>query len=359
MRILNREDAIAAALGGTVLGGGGGGSRSAGEANGIIAVEEGSVQLYSIEEMQDDDIVLTVSGVGAPAAKESYVSIDDYVTTIILFQEKFNQKVKGIITNECGGNATLNGWIQAARLHLALVDAPCNGRAHPTGIMGSMSLQKQENFISQQVAVGGNPKHNRRVKVMVEGALTNSAALIRQASIVAGGAVAVARNPLPVRYIRNHAALGAITQSIELGKKMMAAKCAGVSMPDAAAEYLNGKILASGVVKKLVIETVNGFDVGHVEISTSQGLFEVSFWNEYMTLELAGTRVGTFPDLIMTFNSDTGEPVTTAEIEVEMKIDVLHVAKEFLILGSAMNDRELYDALETAVHKEIIKYHFR
>ena len=36
----------------------------------------------------------------------------------------------GIITNEMGRKAVPNGWVLAA-VTVCLIDAPCNGRAHP------------------------------------------------------------------------------------------------------------------------------------------------------------------------------------------------------------------------------------
>ncbi len=36
--------------------------------------------------------------------------------------------------------------------------------------------------------------------------------------------------------------------------------------------------------------------------------FEMTFWNEYMTLEKDGERYATFPDLIMTLDAKTARP---------------------------------------------------
>lgn len=133
---LNREILKYALMGGTILGGGGGGSRELGKEAAGIALEYGELNLVDIHEVADDTLIVTASAVGTPAAVEKYVKPRDYVRTIEILQENTGLKIGGIITNENGGAATVNGWIQAAILGIPIIDAPCNGRAHPTGTMG-------------------------------------------------------------------------------------------------------------------------------------------------------------------------------------------------------------------------------
>ena len=83
---------------------------------------------------------------------------------------------------------------------------------------------------------------------------------------------------------------------------------------------------------------------------------EMTFWNEYMTLESGGKRLYTFPDLIMSFDKDTGMPVTTAEIKKDMDIVIVGTKKENLKLGAGMFDEELLKKIEPVVNKEILKY---
>jgi DUF917 family protein len=355
-RILTKEDAVAAALGGAVLGGGGGGSRFLGEQLGQQAVATGMVELVPIEAMADDAVLLTVSAVGAPAAPYAFASAADYVRTVSRFAECFNCKPAGIITNECGGNATLNGWLQAAALGIPVVDAPCNGRAHPTGVMGAMSLQRQEGFVSQQIGIGGNPERGSHLETIVSGSLEQASNMIRRASVEAGGLVAVARNPVTAAYAKQHAALGAISQSIELGRRMLAAQQQGKDIPSAAAAFLGGTVCIHGRIEHLRLETKNGFDVGTYNVINGRHFMELTFWNENMTLNVGNTRLATFPDLIMTFLTDTGMPVTSAEIREGMEVTVLYTDKSHIRLGSGLRDQELYEVAEQAVGRDIISY---
>jgi len=355
-RILTKQDATAAALGGAVLGGGGGGSRFLGERLGLQAIDTGTVKLVPIEEIPDNAILLTVSAVGAPAALNACVTDTDYVNTVQRFAASFDCKPAGIITNECGGNATLNGWIQAATLHLPLVDAPCDGRAHPTGVMGAMSLQRQKGFVSRQVAIGGNRAKGSYLETIIRGSLEHASQIIRCTSIEAEGLVAVARNPVTAAYAKEHAAIGAIEQSISLGKVMLAVQNQEADIVASAVNFLHGVICMTGRIQHLKLETKNGFDVGTYQVTNERQSVELTFWNENMTLTLNDIRLATFPDLIMTFLTDTGMPVTSSEVRENMKITVIYTDKCHLRLGSGLRDKELYIVAEQAVGKEIISY---
>lgn len=352
---LNEELLQYAVLGGVILGGGGGGPKESGFTAGKIAVEYGAPELVDIADVPDDKVILTASAVGAPAAPDKYVSPRDYVKTVQIFEQNTGIKVGGIITNENGGNATVNGWIQAAVLSIPLIDAPCNGRAHPTGTMGSMGLQNLEGYVTAQVAVGGNPAVGNYIESFFQGSIENTGKMVRQTAIVAGGLVAVARNPIQAGYIKKHGAVGGVTHAIETGRTFFnglkrSAKDAILS----ATEFLQGRVIVEGKIDELKLVTAGGFDVGTVKING----YELTFWNEYMTLEKNGERLATFPDLIMTFDKATGLPVTSAEIKQGQEVVVIKAAKKNLKLGSGMRDQKLMAEIEPIIHKEVLKYIF-
>ena len=360
---LDKEMVEAAVLGGAVLGGGGGGAMADGRRNALLAVEMGEPELVTVEELPSDAVLVTASAVGAPAAKTAKDLPVYYVRAVeILARET---RVDGLITNECGGLAAVNGWLQAAMLGIPVVDAPCNGRAHPTGVMGSMGLHRVPGYVSRQAAVGGDPAAGTYVEMVVRGNLERAAALVRQASVQAGGMVAVARNPVTVSYARDNAAVGAIRQVLEVGRTMLEVRGRGpVAMVEAACGVLGGKVLATGRVTDVRLETSGGFDVGRVVVQSSEGsALELDFWNEYATCERLGEQLGerlaTFPDLIATFDLSSGLPLSSAEIAAGHEVAVVHVPRQRLILGAGMRDPELMRAVERAVGKDIVKYVFQ
>ena len=362
---LNQETVEAVVLGGGVLGGGGGGSLDDGRTNGLLAIQWGAPPLVDLADLPGDAVLVTASAVGSPASKTTYAPPVHFVRSIELLRDMGGVRVAGIITSECGGIAATNGWMQAAALGLPVVDSPCNGRAHPIGVMGSMGLHEQPGYVSLQTAVGGNPAENRYVEMFVRGKLEKAAALVLQAAVQAGGMVAVARNPVTVDYAHDHAAPGALKRAIAVGRAMLDRLGAGpLAMVEAAASTLDGEIAGRGPIVAVELETRGGLDVGTVKIANGQGRrLELTFWNEYMTLEAfddgrgsGATRVATFPDLMATFDLATGTPVTTAQARVGIEVAVLRVPRQKLILGAGMRYPALMRAVEEAVGREVLRY---
>ena len=362
---LDADTVEAAVLGGAVLGGGGGGSPGQGRRNGLLAVEMGAPELVDLDDLSADAVIVTVSAVGAPAAKTARALPVHYVRAVELLAGQGGTRIDGLITNECGGLATVNGWLQAAILGLPVVDAPCNGRAHPTGLMGSLGLHRDRGYVSLQAAAGGDPAAGRYVELVSRGSLERAAALVLQASIQAGGMVAVARNPVAAGYAREHAAPGAIRQSIAIGRAMLGRRGAGPeALVEAAREALNGEVVARGEVVDVRLETVGGLDVGVVRVRAGEReLAELAFWNEYVSLDLIGPdpggpsrRIGTFPDLLATFDLATGLPLSSAEVVVGQEVAVMHVERRHLILGAGMRDPELLRSIEEATGREVVRY---
>lgn len=356
MTPLTREMVEAASLGGCLLGGGGGGSLARGRAIGELAVQVGQPRLARLEELAESAVIVTVSAVGAPAAEHQFCTPMYYVRAVELLRRS-GLDIAGLITSENGGLATLNGWFQSAVLDIPVVDAPCNGRAHPTGTMGSIGLNKLAGYVSRQAAVGGSPDRGAYTEIVVSAQVAEAARLVRQAAVSAQGMVAVARNPVSVAYARQHAAGGAVSQAIELGKRMLAAGPAGAA--PAAAGFLSGEVVATGEVCDLALETAGGFDVGRLGIRAGKAEYRLTFWNEFMTLEREGRRLATFPDLIATVDASSGLPLPTADLRDGARVALVIAPRRSLILGAGMRDPELFRDAEKAVGLDIIRYSFK
>lgn len=351
------ETAKAATLGGGVFGGGGGGSSEEGLRLASLALEMGHVEIVTLDEVPPEAVLLTVSAVGAPKSGSKVVAAH-YIKAVQILIEAERLKLGGLITNECGGLACVNGWLQSAMLGVPVVDAPCNGRAHPTGVMGSMGLHRLKAYTSVQAAVGGDVTKDTYLETFTRGSLDRASSLVRQASVQCGGLVAVARNPVSAGYAAKHAAPGALGRCISVGQTMLEIRRRrSASIPETVAEVLGGTLLATGRIASLNIETKYGFDVGTVVVEGAKSV-ELTFWNEFMCAEVDRRRVATFPDLIATLDPKDGAPLTTADLETGQDVAVLVVPRARLILGAGMRDPALFAPIEEASGKEIIKYVF-
>ncbi|WP_425059082.1 hypothetical protein SCACP_37390 [Sporomusa carbonis] len=349
---LDQHSVECAVYGGAILGGGGGGWIEEGMHVGRLALEIGQPQLFTVDELDDQDCLVAVSLVGAPGAKEKYVKPIHYSRALELLRKQFSMPVHGITTNENGAGTTVNGWFQAAVSGLPVIDCPCNGRAHPTGLMGSLNLSENTDYVSYQAAVGG--KAGRYIELCISGSLNRAASMIRRASVEAGGLVAVARNPVSVAYAKQNGAPGAVQQAMAVGEALLSHQ--GEAAVEAVVSILDGKVITTGTVTGYKMETTGGFDVGTIQLD---GDYEITFWNEYMTLEKDGQRLATFPDLIMTLDAKTARPVVSAAVERDQHITVIVAPKENLILGTTMRNKNLLQPIEEIIHKPILPFVFQ
>ena len=340
-RKLSNDDVLAAIWGGAILGGGGGGLIEAGERAAKLALMVGTPQLWSADEFGDDALTATVALVGAPAAPNPCLEPAHLLRTIELLRRELpsNRELVALHTNENGAETTVNGWFHAAMTGLPLIDLACNGRAHPSSVMGALGLHTEPHYRSIQAYAGGAP--DRYIEGVACGRLEQTSGVVRRASIEAGGLVAVARNPVSVAYARQHGAPGAISRAIELGRAYLDGGM------EAAVKLLQGRVVAEGKVRKYSCEQQGGLDVGVVELDDA-ACTTLRFINEYMLLEQHGQRAGRFPDLIMTFGSD-GQPVVSAHVREGADMRIMLAPRAQLLLSRTMFMPELYQPLEASL----------
>lgn len=323
--VLTESHIEPAVRGGGILGGGGGGSLAEGRRLGREAFGFGIPLLAALEELSPDDIVATVSLVGAPATG-IVISPTDHLRCVREMEANLGRSIAGVISSENGGKSTLNGWLQSAAHRIPVVDAPADGRAHPAALMGAMGLDNLPGYRSLQVASAGD------LFMVVEGSVASASRLVRAAAVEAGGFVAVCRNPIQADYLKEHAAPGAIRLALELGEFTMTLRADQVAA--ALASRLGGEVIGSGRISHVELETSGGFDRGTIRIDD----LELTFWNEYMTAHRGPHRFATFPDLITTIDPETGEAFTTAEATAGRRADVLIVPRHKIPLGAGVRN---------------------
>lgn len=350
MRELDRQAVEAAVAGGSVLAAGGGGWVEHGYLVGRTAVSYGTPRLATLDEVAGDATIVTVSAIGAPAARDWEMRPSDYVRALRLLSEALEQPVVGTITAQNGSSTTCNGWIQSAVLGTLVIDAAGDGRAHPTGKMGSLGLAADPDYRTVQAAAGGNRSQDRYLEVVTRGTVRHTANVLRTAAVASGGFIAAARNPLPAAYVREHGAVGAISFALRLGEAILAAGPKGPeAVADAITSILGGRILGRGTVRHKQLRTEGGFDIGTLEVAE----LELGFVNEYMTAEATGERLATFPDVITTLSAVDGRPVSIADIRDGDEVAVLAVDKTQVPLGAGVREPSVYPEVEDLLGKPL------
>ena len=354
MRDLDLRAVHAAVAGGSILAAGGGGWVGHGMLVGTTAVQYGTPRLASLDEVDPDAMIATVSAIGAPAAKDWQMLPGDYVRALQLLMGAVEQPIVGTVTAQNGSSTTCNGWVASAVLGTLVIDAAGDGRAHPTGKMGSFGLAADDDYQTVQAVAGGNRGQHRYLEVLARGTVRHTANVLRTASTESGGFISAARNPLPASFVAAHAAVGAISFALDLGEALLAAEERGgaAARIDAAVAHLRGSILARGTVRAKELRTENAFDIGSVAVAD----LELGFVNEYMTAEADGERRSTFPDVIATLSLASGRIISIADIKPGDEVAVLHVPKANVPLGDGVKEPSVYPEVEAMLGKPLAEY---
>jgi DUF917 family protein len=350
VRELDLHAVHAAVAGGSILAAGGGGWVDHGMLVGTTAVQYGTPRLATLDEIDPEAMLATVSAIGAPAAKDWQMLPGDYVRALELLMEAVEEPIVGTVTAQNGSSTTCNGWVASAVLGTLVIDAAGDGRAHPTGKMGSFGLAADDDYETVQAVAGGNRAQNRYLEVVTRGTVRHTANVLRTASSESGGFISCARNPLPASFVAEHAAVGAISFALDLGEVILAAQARGAAaMIAAVAEHLGGRILATGAVREKELRTENAFDIGRVAV----GELELGFVNEYLTAESGGERLSTFPDVLATISTQTGRIISIAQLAVGDEVAVLCAPKARIPLGDGVKEPSVYPEVEAMLGKPL------
>ena len=365
-RTLTREDALAACKGGSVFASGGGGFYQHGLELGQAAVTIDQIPLVSLDELDEDDLVITQTAIGAPAGTTDWQMLGkDYIQAVCLLLEKHPQpeRIKGIMTPQNGKSSSTNGWLAAAVLGLAVVDATGDLRAHPTGKMGNMGIANDLSYQTIQAVSGGKSENGKHIEMVVEGTAAQTSKLLRIASDLSGGFIAAARHPLTVAYLRENAVIGGLSRAIELGRLIVEAEAGGDPGPEIIeriAQHTEGEILAQGrVLEKDIVYTDQAFDIGRIVLESPEGRFTIHVQNEYMAADdEEGKRLTTYPDVITLFESQSAHPLSTDEVFLGQEVTLFKIDKDRIPLSSGVTDPSVYPEVEEALGIELFRYSF-
>ena len=357
MRELTPTDAAHAILGGGVFACGGGGWKTHGEVMGQMATTVGRPVLAHPDELDDEAWVATVTAIGAPAAPHWEIQPADYVHALETLMRNVDVSITAVMTAQNGYSTTLNGWIQSAMLGVVVLDAAGDVRAHPTGKLGAMGLTTRENYTATQVVFGGNRQRHGRLVSINRGTVVTCDNVLRDISVRTGGFIAAARNPVELTWVREHAAIGAISAALALGRVMRESQSrsggAGRATIDAVVAQLGAIVHDEGPLSfATALHTRGGFDHGTLRV----GACTVPFLNEYMAIVSDGERRSSYPDTIAVLSTDSGLPVAIKDARAGMEVTLISVPASRLPLSTSAIDPLALRECEEIMSIDLLRY---
>lgn len=357
-RRLTMDDVEPAVRGGAVYACGGGGFADHGRMLGLAAVNAGAPELVTVDELEPEEFVATAAAIGAPGGTTPWEMRGiDYVKAVQLVEIELGAPIAALMIGQNGKSSTLNGWLPSAILGTKVLDAVGDLRAHPTGDMGSIGLAASPEPMIQ-AAVGGNRELDSYIELVVRGATAKVSPILRTAGDMAGGFIASCRNPVPVSYVAQHAALGGVSMALDLGAAILDAEPkGGEAVIEAIVAATKGTILLRGRVTEVAIRyTSEAFDIGTIRLEGEGKTATIHVMNEYMAVDDGeGRRLATWPDVITTLDA-RGEPLSNNEVREGAEIAVLHVDRSAIPLASSALDPSVYPPVERALGIDLAAY---
>jgi hypothetical protein len=327
-RTLYESQIIDVIWGATLLGGGGGGSLK----NGMDLLNKykedhpGEVKLPLVEcaDLDPFNYAAVTAGMGAPKAIKD-VDFSAYATNAfnalgnLALKMDPPRRLKYSLAVEMGGFNTFVPMLISLVNGIPFIDADGSGRAVPA----LNTLLLHINGLDTSPLAMADGKNN---KVTIEMANVKDAELAEEI----GRHICMAFNMMSglsgwmVRReeIEKHLPCGTITLAEKIGKVLRAA-----NTKDKFAELkrtgVECKQFCQGIVTKVEVVTKEGFDFGKVYISDSKTPgteWVIYFQNENLLVTRNAQPVMTVPDIICTYEYQSGLPLTNADVEKGMEV---------------------------------------
>jgi hypothetical protein len=323
MRLIDEQAVEHIALGAAVLGTGGGGNPYLGTLMARAAIRRyGPVELYTLDEMDDDDLVVPSAGMGAPTVTvEKMPNGENNVRAFKALEQYLGKPIKATMSIEAGGGNSISPMYVATRLGIPMLDCDGMGRAFPEIQMVTMTIHG----ISATPMALSDERGNIVFMETVDNRWTET--LARTVTIDMGAASAIALYAATVGQLKEAAVTGTITQAEQIGQTIRRARIEEDNPVDTICKAVNGFLLFRGKIADIQRRTTGGFARGDAHLS---GIDEhagktclINFQNEHLIAKVDDEFKATVPDLIAVLDIDTGEPITTEMLRYGMRVAVI------------------------------------
>lgn len=323
MQLIDEAALEELALGAAVLGTGGGGDPYIGKLMARQAIREhGPVELLTLDELDDDDLIVPTAMMGSPLIMvEKMPNGDDIIHAFETVGKYLHKPAKATMSIEAGGlNSVLPIYV-AARLRIPMVDCDGMGRAFPEIQMVTHTLHQ----ISATPMALSDERGNTVVLETIDNHWTETFA--RSVAVDMGAMAMIALYAADVRSVRAATIHGTMSRAREIGRVIQSARRHEEDPVDTVREALGAYVVIKGKISDVERRTSGGFARGDAHIEGLDGYAgqraHLSFQNENLVARLDGDFVVTVPDLITVLDIDTGEPITTEALRYGFRVAVI------------------------------------
>ncbi|RMF77686.1 MAG: DUF917 domain-containing protein [Chloroflexi bacterium] len=323
MRLLHEQNIEDIALGAAVLGTGGGGDPYIGKVMAREAIRQyGPVELWTLDEFDDDDLIVPSAGIGAPAVlTEKLPSGDDMIHAFKALGKYMGKPPRATMSIEAGGLNSIMPIYVAARLQIPMLDSDGMGRAFPEIQLTIFTTYG----ISATPLAMADERGNTVIMETIDNYWTE-----RFARSVVGDMGAMGMMALygaTIAQLKEASLPGTITYAEDIGRTVRLARINEESPVDAVREAVGGFLIFTGKITDVDRRIEGGWNLGDCKMEgvddfAGRNLL-LNFQNEHLAVRVDGEFAATVPDLITVLDIDTGEPITTEALRYGMRVAVI------------------------------------
>lgn len=338
---IGRDDLDALAIGAAILGTGGGGDPYIGRVMAESAIDQnGPVTVYDVDELDDENVVIPVAGMGAPTVLfEKVPRGTEAIAAFSRLEEHLGVHGAFPCPIEAGGINSMIPLQVAASLKRPVVDADGMGRAFPELYMQTFHIFG----IKGTPACIANEFHDY---VILDQLHDNYALewIARGVTIRMGGHTFLSQFSMSGRDVKRAAIRGTLGLALKIGEAVIESSRTHAdplrAICDATnyAGYGRGEVVFRGKIVDVTRRTDDGFARGTACIEGLNGdrgrLLEVEFQNENLIIREQKQIITMVPDLITILDFQTGHAITTERLRYGQRVAVLAISAPSIMKSS-------------------------
>ena len=325
VRLLDEANIEDIALGAAVLGSGGGSNPYIGMLVAREAIRQyGPVELVTLDELDDEDLIVPAAGMGAPVVGvEKLPAGDDLLRAFAALGKYSGRTPRATMSIEAGGMNSIRPIYLAARLGIPVVDCDGMGRAFP----------EIQQTVLTAAGISASPfvMADERGNVLLMEAVSNKwVETFARSCVVHMGAVgAIALYSATVGQLKAAAIQGTTTLAEKIGQTLRHARQHERNPVAALCRFVDGFLVFRGKISDVDRRVRDGFAKGSSRMDgtgdySGQKLL-LEFQNEHLMVRVDDEFAATTPDLIAVLDSETAQPITTEALRYGMRVAVIAI----------------------------------
>lgn len=319
MRKLTCYDLDCLSIGSAILGSGGGGDPTYNTWMAKYQLEGRSpITLLNVNEIQPNDLIVPLAFMGAPLVDiERIPSGREFIQMFPILEKTIGRPASILMAAEVGGSNAFTPLIAACQLGLPVLDADTIGRAFPELQMSSCHLQGIPAAPAFLTDCFGNT-----VTVHAKNSFSLEK-LARQTAVAMGSCCAAALYLMSAQQVTYATIPGSLSQAIEIGNAFLKAQEQKKSPVDAVLALTKGIRLGIGKITDIQQVIDRGFLIGDVTIEEGSKVYKLTYQNEYLMVTCQDQILATTPDIIMLFELDTANPITSESLRFGLQVEIV------------------------------------